>query len=59
MWEITSGGVKIAAITNAIKIAYFLLAARSSGVIKPVFTSKSKITGNSKHKPKANAKPKT
>ena len=53
IWEITSGGVKIAAITNAVKMAYFLLLAKSSGVMIPVFTSRSKITGNSKHNPKA------
>ena len=42
-----------AAITKAIKIAYFLLLARSSGVIIPVFTNNNKMTGNSKHNPKA------
>ena len=51
--EITSGGVKIAAITNAVKIAYFLLLAKSSGVIIPDLTSNNNITGNSKHNPKA------
>ena len=51
--EITSGGVKIAAITKAVKIAYFLLLAKSSGVIMPVLTSNNNITGNSKHNPKA------
>jgi len=51
--EITSGGVSIAAITNAVKIAYFLLLARSSGVMIPVLTNNNRITGNSKHNPKA------
>ena len=51
--EITSGGVSIAAITKAVKIAYFLLLAKSSGVIIPVLTNNNKMTGNSKHNPKA------
>ena len=50
--EITSGGVKIAAITKAVKIAYFLLLAKSSGVIMPVLTSNNNITSNSKHNQK-------
>ena len=54
IWDITSGGVKIAAITKAVKIAYFLLLAKSSGVIIPVLTSNNRITGNSKHNPNAN-----
>ena len=44
--EITSGGVRIAAITNAVNIAYFLLLARSSGVMIPVLTNNNKMTGN-------------
>ena len=51
--EITSGGVSIAAITKAVKIAYFLLLAKSSGVITPVLTNNNKMTGSSKHNPKA------
>ena len=51
--EITSGGVKIAAITKAVKIAYFLLFAKSSGVMIPVLTSNNNITGNSKQRPNA------
>ena len=52
-WEITSGGVKIAATIKADKIAYFLLFAKSLEVNIPALTSNSKITGNSKHNPKA------
>ena len=44
----------MAAITKAVKIAYFLLLAKSAGVIMPVLTSNNNITGNSKHNPKAN-----
>ena len=51
--EMTSGGVRIAATTKAIRIAYFLLLARSSGVMIPVLTSNNNNTGNSKHNPKA------
>ena len=43
----------MAAITKAVKIAYFLLLDKSSGVIIPVLTSNNSITGNSKHSPKA------
>ena len=51
---LAKGAVKATkAITKAVKIAYFLLLARSSGVIIPVLTSNNKMTGNSKHNPKA------
>ena len=53
-WEITSGGVSIAATTKDINIAYFLLFAKSWGVIIPLLVKSSNRTGNSKHIPNAN-----
>ena len=50
----TSGGVKMAAAIKEIRMAYLLFEAKPSGVTKPDLTNKSKTTGNSKLKPKAN-----
>ena len=51
--EMTSGGVNIAATIKAIRIAYFLFSARSSGVKIPDFVKSNRITGNSKQIPNA------
>ena len=53
-WLITSGGVKMAAATNEVKIAYRLLEANPSGVTNPDFTSNNNTTGSSKLNPNAN-----
>ena len=42
-----SGGVNNAAITKAIKIAYFLFLAKSSGVKIPLLINNKRTTGNS------------
>ena len=53
IWLIKSGGVKIAATTNAKTIAYFLLLFKSSLLTKPALYNSVKATGIWKAKPNA------
>ena len=53
-WEMTSGGVTVAAKTKISKMAYFLCFASVLASITPIRVRSSSTTGNSKTRPKTN-----
>ena len=53
IWDITSGGVIIAAIIKIVTITYFLYFVRLSQVVIPRIVNKKIKTGNWKAKPNA------
>ena len=50
-WEMTSGGVMMAAKINITTTACLRYLTKNSGVNKPIFTSKYVTTGNKKNNP--------